>query len=64
MDKLLNVADIVNKYNVSRHQVWNWIRRDNSFPKPKQYVSNDSMPLFSDREVDCFIKSREKKALD
>jgi predicted DNA-binding transcriptional regulator AlpA len=56
MGKLLSVTDIATKYDVSRHRVWNWMRRTSSFPKPVQYISNDTMPIFDSEQVDKFMK--------
>jgi predicted DNA-binding transcriptional regulator AlpA len=61
MIRLLSISDIVSEYQVSRHTVWNWHRRDTNFPKPIQFVNTGKTPLFCQKEIQRFVKKYYNK---
>lgn len=59
--KLMSVSDICSKYNLPRHTVWNWIRRNTLFPTPEQYINNGTTPLFDAQKIYKFMENYGNK---
>jgi predicted DNA-binding transcriptional regulator AlpA len=53
---LISIPEVSKKYNIKRYHLWNWYRRDDRFPNPKNHVGNLRMPLFDEEEIVAYLK--------
>lgn len=58
MEKVLTSTDIATRWGKTRQVINNWIRRRDDFPKPCQYVSNGSIPLFKESDIKNYEEKR------
>lgn len=58
MEKLYTKVDLSNRWGVSRQVVNNWSKRNEDFPAPLQFVSNGSIPLYTESSIKLYEEKR------
>lgn len=58
MEKLFTKVDLADRWGVSRQVVNNWSNRREDFPAPLQYVSNNTIALYTYTSIKLYEEKR------